>query len=335
MPLRRKEGSGVSWLTTCPHCGTIFRVGQEQLDAHQGEVRCGKCQRVFNATLSLKTEAEITVPEAETQEILVEEITIEAPAGLPPPDEEEAVADTGEAGVQPIPEEEPVLPEAVAGEAGEEPEAIEAPAEVAEAVSLGAEPSAEAAAEIAEAAPAQEASAEEETAEPPKEEKPRRRLGWLWGLGGVVLASALTAQSLYVYRAEIAARAPAARPLLLQMCGILQCRVGLPRHIELLGIDNSDLQADPLRPSVLVLNAVLRSRAPVPQEYPLLELTLTDAADQALLRRVFVPAEYLPKGKDAAAGIAGPGEVAIKLNLQVSELQPVGYRLYLFYPKAD
>lgn len=39
--------------TTCPACGTIFRVTQAQLDLRQGLVRCGQCRFVFNAIDSL------------------------------------------------------------------------------------------------------------------------------------------------------------------------------------------------------------------------------------------------------------------------------------------
>ena len=40
----------MSTSTQCPQCNTRFKVSQEQLDAHQGMVRCGRCQAVFNAT---------------------------------------------------------------------------------------------------------------------------------------------------------------------------------------------------------------------------------------------------------------------------------------------
>lgn len=39
----------MSTSTQCPQCNTRFKVSQEQLDAHQGLVRCGRCQAVFNA----------------------------------------------------------------------------------------------------------------------------------------------------------------------------------------------------------------------------------------------------------------------------------------------
>jgi predicted Zn finger-like uncharacterized protein len=39
----------MSLATSCSHCGTIFRVVQDQLKASEGWVRCGHCQQVFNA----------------------------------------------------------------------------------------------------------------------------------------------------------------------------------------------------------------------------------------------------------------------------------------------
>jgi hypothetical protein len=57
-----------------------------------------------------------------------------------------------------------------------------------------------------------------------------------------------------------------------------------------MAIESSDLQADGRRDSVIVLNAVLRNQAPFAQEYPSLELTLTDERDEAVARRVLTPA---------------------------------------------
>ena len=35
-------------ITTCAHCQARFRVTPQQLNARQGQVRCGKCAQVFN-----------------------------------------------------------------------------------------------------------------------------------------------------------------------------------------------------------------------------------------------------------------------------------------------
>jgi len=42
-------------ITQCPKCGTHFKITEAQRNAHQGKVRCGKCQTVFNAAGNLYT----------------------------------------------------------------------------------------------------------------------------------------------------------------------------------------------------------------------------------------------------------------------------------------
>jgi predicted Zn finger-like uncharacterized protein len=43
-------------VTRCPACGTAFRVARDQLAAHFGTVRCGKCGSVFNGVAALVEE---------------------------------------------------------------------------------------------------------------------------------------------------------------------------------------------------------------------------------------------------------------------------------------
>jgi predicted Zn finger-like uncharacterized protein len=40
-------------ITKCPSCSTVFRVTPDQLQAHQGQVRCGRCATVFDGLLGL------------------------------------------------------------------------------------------------------------------------------------------------------------------------------------------------------------------------------------------------------------------------------------------
>ena len=40
-------------ITRCPSCGTLFRVTPEQLQARQGQVRCGHCMTVFDGQQAL------------------------------------------------------------------------------------------------------------------------------------------------------------------------------------------------------------------------------------------------------------------------------------------
>ena len=73
-------------------------------------------------------------------------------------------------------------------------------------------------------------------------------------------------------------------------------------------------------------------RAGWPLAYPHLELTLTDAQDQVVVRRALAPAEYVGAGADLAAGIAANAEVPVKLFIDASATTQAGYRLYAFYP---
>jgi predicted Zn finger-like uncharacterized protein len=166
------------------------------------------------------------------------------------------------------------------------------------------------------------------------EEEPRRHT-WLWALAVLLALSALVAQVGFRYRAELAAQVPGIRPTLEAACRPLRCQVALPRRPELMSIESSDLQADNRREGIIILNAVLRNRARFPQEYPALELTLTDEGDRPLLRRVLAPGDYLDPVRAPgllAEGIAPSGEASLRVYLDSSRSRATGYRLYLFYP---
>src|SRR5689334_4735135 len=41
-------------ITTCTHCLARFRVSPQQLNAKQGQVRCGRCRKIFNGFEALE-----------------------------------------------------------------------------------------------------------------------------------------------------------------------------------------------------------------------------------------------------------------------------------------
>lgn len=167
-----------------------------------------------------------------------------------------------------------------------------------------------------------------EEEEPP----PARRL--LWGLGALLAATALVLQLILYFRTEIAVLVPEARELLVRGCQMLACELRLPRRPELMAIESSDLQADARRENVILLNAVIRNRAPFAQEYPALELTLTDERDQPVVRRVLTPRDYLTAAalERVAQGLGPNADAVLRVNFDNSRLRAVGYRLYLFFP---
>lgn len=161
---------------------------------------------------------------------------------------------------------------------------------------------------------------------------PRRRVAWAAGAALALLV--LAAQGIYHFRTELGVLLPVLRPHLEAACAALKCELRLPRRPKLMAIESSDLQADGRRENVIVLNAVLRNQAVFAQEYPSLELTLTDERDEAVARRVLAPGDYLaPAGAEQIARGIGPGaEAVLHVFIDTSGLRAVGYRMYLFYP---
>jgi hypothetical protein len=155
----------------------------------------------------------------------------------------------------------------------------------------------------------------------------KRRL-ILMSAGSVVLLLALATQAAVTFRNDLAARMPGTRPALAAMCSLLHCRVELPARIDNLTIETGELQT--LGPDTYVLATLLHNQGSAMQAWPDIELALTDATDKPLVRRVFAPADYLPKGA-AAAGFAAHGEQAVKLYFQLDQLKPSGYHIAVFY----
>jgi predicted Zn finger-like uncharacterized protein len=154
-----------------------------------------------------------------------------------------------------------------------------------------------------------------------------------WIVAATVLALLLGGQLVFAYRTQIAAQYPASRPLLESLCRLASCEVGLPKAADQLVIESSDLQAvDAARPNLIQLAASVRNRAPVEVAFPAIEVTLTDAQDRPLARRVLLPEQYLAGRPSVSAGLRAGEAFSIRLTLDTTELRPVGYRLYLFHP---
>ena len=120
--------------------------------------------------------------------------------------------------------------------------------------------------------------------------------------------------------------------MLASLCAAAGCTIRPLREIAWLSIDASDLQADAAHRGLLTLTATVRNRANYAVAYPHLELTLTDAQDNVVVRRALAPAEYAGGTVDVGAGIGRNGEVAVKLFVDASATTQAGYRVYLFYP---
>jgi predicted Zn finger-like uncharacterized protein len=278
--------------TRCPGCKTIFRVTPQQLAMRAGQVRCGHCQTVFDGVGALVSLAPQTREEFPQDE-----------ASMGPP----TVTLRNSQALRAVPEQDDADARAAAADRAE-----------------------------------QEAEDAEAIADPPIDysarfswqEKQERHLvpSWVLALAIPILLALLAGQALFHFRDAIAAHWPTTKPTLIKLCAAAGCEVRPMADISGLSIEASDLQADPAHRGLLILSSTIRNRAPFALAYPYVELTLSDAQDQIVVRRAFAPEEYLSAAADPRGGIAGNTELAVKLFIDASATSQAGYQVYLFYP---
>ncbi|MCL2345273.1 MAG: DUF3426 domain-containing protein [Desulfobulbus sp.] len=333
--------------TRCPVCGTVFRVTSEQLRLKAGKVRCGHCRGVFNAFDQLLTDeppSETLPPPARKKPAPVAVAPVEQPAppapaatiaAQPPAAAAEtlppaAVAASPFAGlpVEEITATEVKWPE-TAILLAESPEQAtpEAPQESPEQTTQAARQAGLAAIREWPEAPAYNRWALGALAGEPPEFVPESEPAlWPFVIIALLLALALAVQLLYYFRTEVVRWLPATAAYY-ELAGIA---VPLPRQSELIAKEFSDLQFDKQR-DLFVLEATLRNRAHYAQDWPALELTLTDINDKVVARRIIPAGDYLPPTISPERFPAN-GEVSIRLWIEARNLGAVGYRLDAFYP---
>jgi predicted Zn finger-like uncharacterized protein len=291
-------------LTRCPACATVFRVTASQLESRQGFVRCGQCAKVFDARAALMPEVREQTPEP-----------------TPAPDAADApqFGEPSEAPAAPADDTPPRAPvESVESVAPVEPVAAAGPASV---------PAGEPEYSLAEREPPAESFEFG-----PQRHARSRTATVLWSLGSVLALVGLAAQAAYWFRTELATAFPETKPHLEAACRVLDCDIPPPRAIALLSIESSELQVDKNVPGLLTLNATLRNRASFAQAHPSIELTLTDAEDRPLSRRVLAPADYLGDRLAREPLFPAVSEHAVRLHIDATSFKPTGYRLFLFHP---
>ena len=290
-------------ITTCTGCGARFRVTPQQLNAKQGQVRCGRCRTVFNGFEALER-----FPDDDTGARLLAAREAAERASDPMP----AVAALP---FEDLPDIETLQPAPLPARASQ-PAPVEEPAPV-PSTPLRATRTGPSMARPDLTLPA-----------PPRANPPARA----WAFGAALLAVVLGAEMAYAYRAPLAQRYPVLRPYLESVCGVAGCTVAWSREEAMLKLEDSELLEVPGRPSEIALGARIRNLAPVAQEYPHLELTLTDVTGQAAIRRVLRPTDYLGRPATGVDTIAPGAELSLQLRLDTPRIKATGYELLLFYP---
>jgi len=149
----------------------------------------------------------------------------------------------------------------------------------------------------------------------------------LWRTGScILLVIGLCFQAIIYGRHEMAVRMPFWEPVLAAVCVPLQCTVDPLRRLDGLVIDGSSFTPGD---TGFVLNITLRNTQDVPLAMTSLELTLTDAQDRAIIRRVLKPSE-MGAPSTMESGSIWNGVVSIEPLYATADI--AGYRLVSFYP---
>ncbi|MEN9436003.1 MAG: hypothetical protein RIR09_658 [Pseudomonadota bacterium] len=360
----------MSLITQCPACTTLFKVVPDQLRISDGWVRCGQCDEVFDANAHLQVSTPAPAPAAPTNNlpdaaeppVAPEDTPLEESLASPPQASIEPSVAVPDAALSahwtdeetPPPTEEEMhawVLAAVAAEASDlkaqssalmdaMPRYLEVPPPTPE------PQNADDSASAPEPATARQSQMDDDDALDAQEEdapllsfmKPVRmpaarssrpvRVAML--AASALLVATLILQILVQQRDWLAAKAPATRPMLAELCGLLGCQVLPLREIEAIVIDSSAFVK--IRPNAYRVHFTLKNTAVYAVGTPSLELTLTNTGDQAIVRRIFSPQEFGIQDATLGPGAEMNAVVSIGVELADKTERVSGYRLLVFYP---
>lgn len=347
----------MSLLTRCPACTTLYKVVPDQLRISQGWVKCGQCGEIFDATQHLmeaSTEPEVPVddeasapvdlsPETPVQGVLGQAGEQDQDVSLPshdlPEPESEPESDTGLAMDQAS-----VLGNLDASASQDDGALMPAQTEASSSrVDMPEENSSnpDVAGFVPEVQAPPDGSVVQATQDPVlplsfMRDTARSSVGahaWsrgVWaGLGGLLLL-VLAGQWVYQDHDRLAAARPPWQPALESVCKLLHCSVAPLAQIESIAIDSAAFSqgaVDHYR-----LSFTLKNTSDLRLAMPSVELTLTDAQERVVVRRVLSPAELDATADHLTAHAEWPVRVNLRLQIETSAAAVVGYRLLAFYP---
>ena len=309
----------MNYITSCPACETQFLLTTEHLKAHRGKVQCGQCEHIFNAKNRLTEVSDDIHSPAEYMASLEPEQQANPPNTLPNVSqntESKPINAVLEGVLGAVPNLDNLNTNTTLYPQADDPF-------IGDQTHINIDDN---------------YSYEDETpiiiddlVNKAKLEKKQTKLNsWLVlvGLSLLILASL---QTIFFLRSKIATEYPQFKPYLVQACGALQCDIDVPKNLDLLTIDDSDMQESETYEKVIDFSSLLINNANYNQAYPNIELTLTDTDDKPVVRKLITPSEYLKTNANLADGMPGNDQIRMKLAISVADLSVAGYRVLLTY----
>lgn len=294
-------------LTHCPNCATFFRVSNADLAAAGGEVRCSKCDTVFDAHAHMHAD----------------DVAGGTAAALPPPKAADprnpSIGDLFGDGHDHQPQ--GVLDDAALDDQALADSALAAAAEAEaeDAEASGTAPDTARLLDLRDSFPTLRDAG-----------RPREKQG-RWMAASALLGAALLGQLVHANRDHLA-RDPSVGTLMVDAYQAMHLPITAPSDLGALVIARTEVTSHPLYDGVLYITATVSNDAAFPQPLPLLRVRLDDRWGEPLGLRMFTPAEYL-RSAPAPGARAEPGKsYAIALEVLDPGNDAVGYALTACQP---
>jgi predicted Zn finger-like uncharacterized protein len=152
------------------------------------------------------------------------------------------------------------------------------------------------------------------------------------------LAGLLFLQVVFSQRDHLAATNPALKTSLESVCQAVGCKIDPFKDIDAFKIDSSSFQKAQIAvggaasAEVFALKLTLKNSLDIPVAMPAVELTLTEAGDKPVLRRILPVKDLGFNGVTLAANSDWTGSVMVAVTPNAAMPPISGYRVLLFYP---
>lgn len=177
----------------------------------------------------------------------------------------------------------------------------------------------------------QQASTLAEAANKPMPYAIPERPGWkpvlalaAWLIGSLALLVLLGLQYAYFNR-DTLSQNPLLRPALEAMCLELRCTLPLREDISKFELRDRKVESHPSESNGLMITAQIVNRADFVQPYPELEITFKNLQDKLIVKRSFLPEEYL-QGVDISRGF--PASQYVSIVLEIVDPGPIAINYY-------
>ena len=306
----------MSLKTRCPACDTVFKIVPDQLKVSKGWVRCGRCAEVFNAATHAAA-PDKTSPRPQTSPTETPTPTTAATPSLAPTTNTAKTTNAAHS---------TAATDAVK-------DAIFTPKNIA----------------------AQAKNTPAKALFQPSKKQIKTDLSFVkvaknkafWQQKNVVtslrvacfgLAGLLFFQIGFSQRNHLVAANPVLKTSFGSVCQTLGCKIEAFKNIDAFKIDSSSFQkasstaGESTSAEVFALKLSLKNTSDIPLAMPSVELTLTEAGDKPVLRRVLSAKDLGFNGTTLAANGDWTGEMTLAVTPNPATAPVSGYRVLLFYP---